>query len=1042
MKAFSHLFSLILIFLSTTNFFAQTGALQFDGIDDYASIEIHPAIRSFNEGPWSLELSFKPYSLNDDQILVSQISTPNNISPFAVGINTAGNIFIILDGENYLIEETQVNTETCSFLSLIFLPEQIDVYLNGELIQSIERSSILPEVGVELFYLGQLYPDNNTSFEGLISEFRLFNDARSQSEVLDYQNNLIPFNDDGVVTLFRFNIFQNNVGISEHVGHNYAKLGDWGSDNTQEPLITAESCIDANEPESISSLCSPPACVSSNLPSNELMCNGNFEQYCSKLERTDSHWQSIGFPSEPWLLPHHAYIQTLDAPLSAQGSDVTSWQASPSFSPDFYVRNGIAWNPNRTQHSFPFFPNAFPGQYPNWLGANPPQDSWNGQGNAFSAIASVGPSSGEGLINSLNYPIEEDSTYVFSGWFYKQNMMDFAGAVDTTSNPATLKLYAHNGTSSVLLGSTSIPHWNKNPSSTNHWSYHQIRFKAKNIPLNSSQLYITAVAPVGDSYLFMDDLSLLKLSKNQMAFPQYIYSGDINDYHHRVIKSDDSGYVYALTAVESVNKTTNLTAGKHLPLGTTINDTRGSYLVKFDSSGMVLWEQYYPDIEIIDFDFANNNTILAVGTNAISTSISNVITNSQSFEIDTTCTDDIINFNTPQLIISRINCTNGALVYSRAYGGTGQEYGYGVHVDQNQGLGYILCNITASGCDSSIVTNSGVKWSVNSIITETDILTWDLNSNGPAGNFKLNLEGSKILCASTNGLITAGDSNLYHIDKSSQSVLTHETLSGLFLSDISFSDSPFGEKLILSYLNPNLIEVRDMDSLHLDTALKPGLKAPIALESHGEFFYVLMRQLPQNSNSPNHVIAIEKYSIDSLKSIWHKESSGYGTTSVSYYTTHRYNKPADIYKFPTNKPNQVRLGFLGDFLTLDSSWVIVFDSKPISSIDSGTYGNTFVTTLDDYGNSALFKSMAAEQQELAAQANIFPNPVTNILVFNTKEQIIEALLSSSSGQLIYKGSPSLNNGRQVLDCRGLKPGLYFIQYRTLKREFIARFIKK
>lgn len=530
-----HLFCLALLLFASTNIFAQTGALEFDGVDDYASIEIHPAIRSFDEGPWALELSFKAYSLNTTQILISQLNTPNNISPFAVGINTAGTIFIIVDGENYLLDETRVTTEDCSFLSLNFFAEQIDVYLNGIFIQSIERSGLLPEVGVELFYLGQLFPNNNTSFEGLINEFRLFNDARTPSEIVDYQNFLIPYDDDGVVTLFRFNVFQNEVGVSEHVGHNYVKLGNWGSENIQAPLITMETCIEANQPESINSLCSAPLCISSNTTPNELICNGNFEQYCSKLERTDSHWQSIGFPSEPWLLPHHAFINTLDAPLSALGSDVTSWQASPNTSPDFYVRNGLGWNPNRSQHSFPFFPNYFPGQYPNWIGPNPPQDSWNGQGNAFGAIATSGTTFSEGLINTLNFSIMEDSVYQFSGWFFKQNMMDISGTIDTTSNHATLKIYAQNGTTSVLLGSTSIRHRNNNSNSTNYWSYHQIRFKAKNIPTNSNQLYITAEAPLGDSYLFMDDLSLLKLNASQTTFPQYIYSGDVNDYHHRVI---------------------------------------------------------------------------------------------------------------------------------------------------------------------------------------------------------------------------------------------------------------------------------------------------------------------------------------------------------------------------------------------------------------------------------------------------------------------------------------------------------------------------
>lgn len=69
--------------------------------------------------------------------------------------------------------------------------------------------------------------------------------------------------------------------------------------------------------------------------------------------------------------------------------------------------------------------------------------------------------------------------------------------------------------------------------------------------------------------------------------------------------------------------------------------------------------------------------------------------------------------------------------------------------------------------------------------------------------------------------------------------------------------------------------------------------------------------------------------------------------------------------------------------------------------------------------------------------NIFPNPVENQLMINTKENIENVTIFTANGQMIYEG-----NYNEGIDVSEFKAGVYFVKIMTNNREVIERFVKK
>jgi hypothetical protein len=366
--------------LAAVGLHAQNTALQFDGQDDYVEAISYPYLSAFNQDGFTVEVIFRKTQDKPDQVLVAQ---QNRNGLFIIGLTDMGEPFTEVFGERYIAENMMLPNEECHQLSVVYSPDYIDFYVNGNVVyQALNNSGTNILVENEPFYFGQAYPDHATTFFGVIDDMRIFTDVRTAAEIAQFTLTELPLQVTNKYMYFNFN---NSFGAyfpDPYYSMSKAWLGGIQQIHHQMPQTVEGMCAKPlPEPESVSSACQPmPACITTGLPPTQLLCNGDFEQYCSVLNGTQ----------QPWVLPEHAFqdlppFLTSTNPGSVPGSDVTNWEVGffstiQTISPDFFVRNGIG-SPSGFEPTLPY-------SNPNWL-AHPPTETYNGTGNAAAGLLGV-----------------------------------------------------------------------------------------------------------------------------------------------------------------------------------------------------------------------------------------------------------------------------------------------------------------------------------------------------------------------------------------------------------------------------------------------------------------------------------------------------------------------------------------------------------------------------------------------------------------------------------------------------------------------------
>ena len=77
-------------------------------------------------------------------------------------------------------------------------------------------------------------------------------------------------------------------------------------------------------------------------------------------------------------------------------------------------------------------------------------------------------------------------------------------------------------------------------------------------------------------------------------------------------------------------------------------------------------------------------------------------------------------------------------------------------------------------------------------------------------------------------------------------------------------------------------------------------------------------------------------------------------------------------------------------------------------------------------------------EEYENKFNIYPNPVNDILVIDTDEEIAEINIYNIVGISVFK----VNNIKHDINVSDFAEGVYFISIKTDKGEVVKRFIKK
>lgn len=1009
---------------------AQNGAFYFDGVDDF--IKYSPTLKFADledvQRGSSVELIFKIDDLQSGAILISQQSQVTE-QVNGLGYNAQGQLYHYLNGEEFLVEGIYFDMNKCYHLSVLYGSATTQYYLNGNLVM-VEPA--LPQqpffYNDHPFYFGKAPQVQNTHFNGVISEVRLFGDQRSQLEINHYLFSRLDFFNDHIFAVFAFN---NLVGHHTYgyfgADHVIGVLGDGDIEFTPEWI--PDRCIP--ETESVSATHCPPSspCVPSGAP-NELLCNGNFAQYCSAL--LDNHWM-WGTAGISGVFPHFAFDDFWN-PNMSPGSDVNGWELKPHSIPpstnvyppsgDFYVPYGIG-SPT--------------GNWiiPNWTGFTNsiPTTNWNGVQDNSGMVAAL---AGEGFTTNLvNHTLQPNSTYTFSGWFY---LSSFNRTVNNPNLIGTMEITFDDGVSNTSTYSAGTVQMLLAESVQNNfgWEFKTFAFTTpSNLPNGLTRFNIENISTAGGTYIFADNLSL-QTDAVPNIFPQYTHSGTDNDLHHRVIKVDNNNDVYALINVENITPSTAAASiGVTSPSIINISSgKKGSIMVKYDQLGNVLWAQYYDALQIVDFDFKSNGEIVAVG-HSFSTIPSPGVT-LQS--VLSGC--GISDIESIQIIFMTINHTNGN---QNTLLNTGS-----IHTEKATGVA-VINDVAYFSVEYNLLNCSGIDeywWATPGVggFSESSILAYDfatLSRLEPPFNLPASFDNPRSLKKDgSGGFFVLTDTEIYHIT-SPQSNNPVISSSPLNTADPTYLEPEFNtNNAFVLYADKSTVELYDPGVGLLSSFSTASNKHPIAATSSVSGDYVMYYQ-PSTSmdNTTSKVVSVEKLDPNGTfgSPMWSVESTSHNATFVTNFQTFSYSQVGDLVHFP-NLNGQ--LAITGSFSNipqpisgLPTPWVMNFGSKGLSANAASTYGHTFVTTLTDFGTSASFKrkGVLSTISELRADESkntviFYPNPSNSgMLNLVSNKKVDKVIFYNTEGKQLFE--KKIIDYENTIDISSLNPGIYLVEAR-------------
>jgi hypothetical protein len=645
MKKFTFLLAglfIILLFYPKSKITAQM-ALEFDGVDDIAAFtQVTQNITFAEERPYTIEFILQLNEKEGQQTILSQ---ENSVGIFKIGLTEDFNLFTRVNEETYFFEEYAFEQEDCFHITLVYAVDDIKLYVNGALESSVNRTSYdVNEISTAfIFDIGYDVQLGSEYFAGVLDQLRIFTDQRTLGEIQTYLFAPLPINIDNRLAYLSFEYF---MGLDYFKDiYNQAGLGFLGGQSligARKPAVIEASCTNFDEPDGIYAACqSLPACSTATLPANELLCNGDFEQYCSSLDGAQPTFSNQGLVFNYFSAP---------SPSITLQSDVVNWRqtvtTSDNNSNGFFVRGGVGMQPLQPLNSFTPYETVS-----TFFGTNgplnaiifSPQNTHGGNGNAtaslmpgnwFDGNSTSGHSSW--LATNMRTNLKPSTAYNVEVWVYVtahwswmlgnnhnlSTLVNDALDIDyqfSQSNGAAIFNFNGNLKSNV----STTPNIVSMPNPNNGWTKVGLTFTTPaNLPANLDMFEIRASLPItNDEYrllAFIDDVSVKEVVTNTSTWPQYISTGvnpsgtHHNDAWNKRIKVDNLDNVYVLQSLvnENIDVEHGIPAVTSLTLG---NNKMGTLITKYSSSGALLWKKIYENMLLKDFEIDPSGNLIAVG---------------------------------------------------------------------------------------------------------------------------------------------------------------------------------------------------------------------------------------------------------------------------------------------------------------------------------------------------------------------------------------------------------------------------------------------
>ncbi|MGB1000267.1 MAG: LamG domain-containing protein, partial [Flavobacteriales bacterium] len=220
---------LFLLFIVLFSFQTKAqNALHFDGNDDYVNLNsISTSMAGMTEFTVDFWLKFDIEDNQDYSVFFAvNTSTYGNV----FGIRASNDnfdpvydgavVFIVDNGGQYMSGNTPIGDGVCHHIAFVYDDGLCKLYVDGNLQASANHTISLD--ASDVYSLGQEYDDGSSygtseHYDGLLSEFRIWNVAKTNSEILGLMDLTVDANTANLVTHFDFdegNAGQNNTGLT------------------------------------------------------------------------------------------------------------------------------------------------------------------------------------------------------------------------------------------------------------------------------------------------------------------------------------------------------------------------------------------------------------------------------------------------------------------------------------------------------------------------------------------------------------------------------------------------------------------------------------------------------------------------------------------------------------------------------------------------------------------------------------------------------------------------------------------------------------
>ncbi|MDM8564109.1 PA14 domain-containing protein [Candidatus Halobeggiatoa sp. HSG11] len=306
---------------------ASTGyAMSFDGVDDYVEVAHSNGLETAQYV--TVEAWIKANSLADWEGVLSFIQdNSNNESGYSLAYKNGQMRFLLItesmaEGDMMNNPGTAITTGEWVHIAGTYDGSEIRFYKNGELMASEAKSGAIDwEFQPMGLFIGA-YKDNNEAyyFDGQIDEVRLWNVARSQTEIEDNMNSSLGGSESGLVAYYNFNKIGLTVKDVSGSGHD----GTTNDTAIPVPVWLASDAMTGMNP-----------------PGNALHFDGTGD-YVNVTNHADLEFGANSFSVEAWAkVDNGGDYRNIVGNKTGTGS-ATGWllRLNDSLTPQFFIADG------------------------------------------------------------------------------------------------------------------------------------------------------------------------------------------------------------------------------------------------------------------------------------------------------------------------------------------------------------------------------------------------------------------------------------------------------------------------------------------------------------------------------------------------------------------------------------------------------------------------------------------------------------------------------------------------------------------------------